>query len=218
LPLASPRRSRRLRRDVVAAARRGLSQRHGRNASSAIARRSLSARSDSLMAPARDTPLRTTQARARRNARVATARGGEARVRRSIDTAQNALSATCWAAAQPYRIGDRGLRGDGFSGRFVRCKRDRCAVTHGPRSGASRNRLGARPLVRPLIRVPLRRRRSARTDLRMPDSAARRCERVAGSEPTPRSGRKRVPCSVGARASFLAKHKPAPPRARHSEC
>jgi hypothetical protein len=32
----------------------------------------------------------------------------------------NALSKTCWAAAQPYPIGDRGLRGDGFSGRFVR--------------------------------------------------------------------------------------------------
>ena len=45
--------------------------------------------------------------------------------------------------------GDRGLRGDGFSGRFLRCKRDRCAVTQGPRSGASRNRLGA---VRTLLR------------------------------------------------------------------
>jgi hypothetical protein len=30
--------------------------------------------------------------------------------------------------AAAYRIGDRGLRSGGFSGRFVRCKRDRAAI------------------------------------------------------------------------------------------
>src|SRR5450755_3117766 len=54
----------------------------------------------------------------------------------AIDTAQNALSRTCSGGAQPDRIGDRGLRGDGFSRRFRRCKRDRTAV--GPERGSRR--------------------------------------------------------------------------------
>ena len=52
----------------------------------------------------------------------------------------NALSRACWAAASLIASGIVAVRGDGFSGRFVRCKRDRLAVTHGPRGSASRNR------------------------------------------------------------------------------
>jgi hypothetical protein len=100
----------------------------------------------------------------------------------------NAVSRTCWAAPQPYRIGDRGLRCDGFSGRFVRCKRDRCAVTHGPRSSASRNRR-----FREIGTVDSRSASPAQKSTNRPPYAGFRgsstCERVAGSEPAPPSGR-----------------------------